>query len=205
MTPSPVNWLIVPSKRWIPSARIAKKPSRMRCHSSASTLSAMSIDPCTSAKSTVTCLRSPSSALREVRIRSVKCAGVYERGSRARRSAGRASGRPQPSQCFCPAGFCVAQWAHSTAVPRDWPHSPQKPAPARLSKEQTEQRMACERRVRIPSVSRIGQPESRRSTKASLQRKPNAFIFFCSITREMPSARAVCDTFPLCRPRASAM
>jgi hypothetical protein len=62
MIPSPVYWFTVPSKRCTPSVRIWKKRSRSRCHSSASTCSAISIEPFTSAKRTVTCLRSPSSA-----------------------------------------------------------------------------------------------------------------------------------------------
>ena len=37
MMPSPVYWLTVPSKRCTPSARMWKKRSRIRCHSSAST------------------------------------------------------------------------------------------------------------------------------------------------------------------------
>ena len=37
--PSPVYWLTVPSKRCTPSARIWKKRSRIRCHSSGSTCS----------------------------------------------------------------------------------------------------------------------------------------------------------------------
>src|SRR6516164_5471039 len=41
-----------------------------------------SIDPLRSANSTVTCLRSPSRALREVRIFSARCLGVYDCGSR---------------------------------------------------------------------------------------------------------------------------
>src|SRR5262245_11467392 len=83
MMPSPVYWLTVPSKRWIPSERIAKKRSNIRCHSSGSTRSARSIEACTTAKSTVTCVRSPSRALRDVRILSTRCFGVYERGSRS--------------------------------------------------------------------------------------------------------------------------
>ena len=55
------------------SARIWKKRSRILCHSSGSTCSASSIEPFTSAKRTVTCLRSPSRALREVRIFSARC------------------------------------------------------------------------------------------------------------------------------------
>jgi hypothetical protein len=55
MIPSPVYWLIVPSKRWTPPDRIAKKRSMILCHSSGSTCSERSIDPFTSAKRTVTC------------------------------------------------------------------------------------------------------------------------------------------------------
>ena len=63
-------------------ARIAKNRSMILCPSSGSTCSASSIDPFTSAKRTVTCFRSPSSALRDVRIFSARCFGVYERGDR---------------------------------------------------------------------------------------------------------------------------
>jgi predicted ATPase len=73
---SPVYWLTVPSKRCTPSVRIWKKRSRISCHPSGPTSSARSIEPFTSAKSTVTCFRSPSSALREVRIFSARCFGV---------------------------------------------------------------------------------------------------------------------------------
>src|SRR5262245_18076933 len=44
------------------------------------TCSARSIDPFTSANRTVTCLRSPSRAERDVRIFSARCLRVYERG-----------------------------------------------------------------------------------------------------------------------------
>src|SRR5438093_4864515 len=61
----------------------------MTCHFSGSTCSASAMEPCTSAKSAVTCLRSPSRALREVRIFSARCWGVYERlGRRQVRSGG---------------------------------------------------------------------------------------------------------------------
>src|SRR6266542_3469149 len=64
--------------------------------SSGSTCSARSIEPFTSAKSTVTCLRSPSRALRELRIFSARCFGVYVRGARA--GAAGESAAPQPRQ-----------------------------------------------------------------------------------------------------------
>src|SRR5439155_9713543 len=79
MMPSPVYWFTVPSKRCTPSVSSWKKRSMIRCHSSGSSCSASSIEPFTSAKSTVTCLRSPSSAPRARRIFSARCRGVYAR------------------------------------------------------------------------------------------------------------------------------
>src|SRR5215475_898570 len=80
ITPSPVYWLIVPSKRWIASASSAKKRSSTRCHPSAPARSESRTESITSTKSTVTGLRSPSSALRERRMRSARWLGVYARG-----------------------------------------------------------------------------------------------------------------------------
>ena len=76
MMPSPVNWLTVPSKRWIASSRCWKQPSITPCRSSGSRRAESSVKPAQSTKTTVTCLRSPSMALREVRIRSARCLGV---------------------------------------------------------------------------------------------------------------------------------
>ena len=59
------------------------------------TRSARAVEFAMSQKSTVTCLRSPSRALLEVRIFSARCWGVYERGTAAVRSdpvAGAANG-----------------------------------------------------------------------------------------------------------------
>src|SRR5262245_45633966 len=70
------DWFTVPSKRWTPSARTWKRRSMMRCQSSGSSCSASSIDPFTSAKSTVTCLPSPSRAAFEWRIFAARCCGV---------------------------------------------------------------------------------------------------------------------------------
>src|SRR5215207_8692078 len=61
MIPSPVNLSTVPSKRSTASVRIEKKRCMILRHSSGSCCSARSIDPFTSANSTVTCLRSASS------------------------------------------------------------------------------------------------------------------------------------------------
>ncbi len=140
MMPSPVYWLMVPSKRCTPSARMVKKRSRMPCHVSGSTRPASSIEPCTSANSTVTCLRSPSSALRSVRMRSARCGGVYARGSRSG-TVGRGSiGAPQPSQKRAPPGRTRLQRAQVSA--RREPQLAQKPASSRFSWPQDGQGIA---------------------------------------------------------------
>src|SRR5262245_50141326 len=112
----------------MPSERIAKNRSMIRCHASGSICSASSIEPFTSVKSTVTCLRSPSRAHREVRIFSARCLGVYERGSR---SLVFATARPPRGvlhflQNFASAEQLVPQDGHSR--PKDPPHSSQKSA-----------------------------------------------------------------------------
>ena len=76
MTPSPVNWLMVPSYLWISSMRILKQPSMIPWISSGSSFSEMVVKFATSAKRTVTSLRSPSTALRVVRIFSARNLGV---------------------------------------------------------------------------------------------------------------------------------
>jgi hypothetical protein len=65
------------------------------CQPSSPSFSESSVEPAMSAKSTVTCLRSPSRAEREVRMRSARCLGVYERGACGDAAP---SGRPQESQ-----------------------------------------------------------------------------------------------------------
>src|SRR4051812_39234822 len=60
MIPSPVNLSTVPPKRSTPSERTRKNRSMTRAQSSGSSPSARSMEPATSAKRTVTCLRSPS-------------------------------------------------------------------------------------------------------------------------------------------------
>jgi hypothetical protein len=54
----------------------AKQPSISRCTASGSSRSDTAVKPAMSANRTVTCFRSPSSALRAVRIFSAKCFGV---------------------------------------------------------------------------------------------------------------------------------
>ena len=76
MIPSPRNWFTVPSYRCT-SASISSKARVMRAWtSSGSRREAIEVKPETSTKSTVTCLRSPSSALLDVRILSARCLGV---------------------------------------------------------------------------------------------------------------------------------
>src|SRR5215467_14042923 len=102
------------------------------CQSSGSTCSARSIEPFTSAKRTVTCLRSPSRALRDVRIFSARCFGVYEWGARSLVVAT----APPPRevrhfrQNFAPGEQLVPQDGHSR--PNDAPHSSQKSESASL-------------------------------------------------------------------------
>jgi hypothetical protein len=62
-------------------------------------------DPFMSANSTVTCLRSPSSADLDRKISSARCFGVYARGSRSGVSADSSRLFPQPLQNFWPAGL----------------------------------------------------------------------------------------------------
>src|SRR4029077_2859768 len=141
MIPSPVNLSTKPSKRSTPSERIWKKRCMISDHASASICSASSIEPFTSANSTVTCLRSPSRALREVRIFSARCLGVEGAGDLGAAAAGPAvSAPPQPPQNFSPGWFEApheAQIAASTA-----PHSAQNRRSARLSWSQDGHRIA---------------------------------------------------------------
>src|SRR5215472_4163458 len=65
MMPSPMTWFTVPSKRWTASIIRSSTASRIFRASSGSRSARSSIEPLRSAKSTVTCLRSPSRALSE--------------------------------------------------------------------------------------------------------------------------------------------
>src|SRR5215470_14069671 len=100
------------------------------CHSSGSTCSDRSIEPFTSAKRTVTCLRSPSRAERVVRIFSARCFGVYERGSRSLvfATASPPRGVRHLRQNFAFGEQAVPHDGHSR--PKDAPHSSQKTASA---------------------------------------------------------------------------
>src|SRR5438309_302311 len=85
--------------------------SRILRASSGSRSASSSIEPLTSAKSTVTCLRSPSSAVREARIFSARCLGVEYFGG----SAASAIRHPAPRR------------ARSARLHGDWSMSWQRP------------------------------------------------------------------------------
>src|SRR5262245_8039853 len=87
-----------------------------------------------SQNSTVTCLRSPSRALLDVRIFSARCFGVYVCGEMNRdstRLAVAVRDLPQPPQNFSPPSFRKPHEGHVDA--NDSPHSPQKRRPSRFS------------------------------------------------------------------------
>src|SRR5262245_214078 len=71
---------------------ISKARSMMPWTSSGSSRSDIAVKPETSVNMTVTCLRSPSIALREVRIFSARCLGVYDSGEAKRSPAGGGEG-----------------------------------------------------------------------------------------------------------------
>src|SRR3989442_15549142 len=127
-----------------------------------------SIEPFRSAKRTFTCLRSPSSAVLEVRIFSARCFGVYVCGEPNRGSTGLAvavSALPQPPQNFSPPSFRKPHEGQAEA--NDSPHSPQKRRPSRFSARQRGQftlhqrhesssrraLASCRSRVSNPSVN----------------------------------------------------
>ncbi len=74
--PSPMTWFTVPSYRCTASIIRSSTGSRIFRASSGSRSASSSVEPFMSANSTVTCLRSPSSAVFEVRIFSARCLGV---------------------------------------------------------------------------------------------------------------------------------
>src|SRR5688572_8978590 len=115
-----------------------------RWTSSGSRRSDSEVKPETSTKSTVTCLRSPLSALAVVRILSARCFGVYASGEAKRGCAGLSSdtahcpqnlfsgGLPAPHdgqiaisgaahwpQNRAPEGFSIWHWGHFITPPRE--------------------------------------------------------------------------------------
>src|SRR6185503_11719852 len=117
MKPSPRNWLMVPSSLWTSASASSKNPLSRACMRSGPTRSASGVEFAMSQKSTVTCLRSPSRAPREVRMRSARCLGVYAAGEanslRPRRS------RPHSRQNFAESGSSVEQFGHRIVVARE--------------------------------------------------------------------------------------
>src|SRR5215813_240687 len=110
--------------------------SRSLRASSGSRSASNSIEPLRSAKSTVTCLRSPSRAALEVRIFSARCFGVYDSGEASHNAAAGgvgtpASAAPQLSQNLLLASTFAPQLGQPAASVA--PHSRQKRAPSRLS------------------------------------------------------------------------
>src|SRR5215471_107887 len=110
--------------------------SRMARASSGSRSASNSIEPLRSAKSTVTCLRSPSRAVFEVRMRSERYFGVYDSGDTNRGGAAVgvravANAAPQLSQNLLPPSTFAPQLGQAAANVA--PHSRQKRAPSRLS------------------------------------------------------------------------
>ena len=90
ITPSPRNWLTVPSYAWTEARMISKHRSMISWTASGSSRDASEVKPEISVNSTVTCLRSPSMAPAETRIFSARCFGVYACAEAKRSSIGRA-------------------------------------------------------------------------------------------------------------------
>jgi hypothetical protein len=92
------------------------------------------MDPFRSAKRTVTCFLSPSSAVLEVRMRSARCLGVYDCGELNFGSARVGEGTrdfPQPPQNF---SFPSLLKPHAGHVEEsEHPHSPQNRRVSRFS------------------------------------------------------------------------
>src|SRR5512144_2236000 len=101
-----------------------------------------SVDPLMSAKRTVTCLRSPSTAPRAARILRARCGGVYAAGALARAAVaatGFGSGEPHSVQKRLPARLPWPQRGQGTA--KLAPHVAQKRASAGFSASQVAQRI----------------------------------------------------------------
>src|SRR5688500_9975312 len=119
--------------------------SKCRRTSSGSSFSIKLVDPRMSAKSTVTCLRSPSINLREARIFSAKYLGTMAftgpgwLEAAPAGAGGSASRWPQVLQNFAPGRFALLQCGQS--VSSGAPHSSQNPESGEFSVWQREQIM----------------------------------------------------------------
>src|SRR5712691_474902 len=87
------------------------------CTASGSRSLTRAVKPAVSAKSTVTCLRSPSRALRAVRILSARCLGVYDAGEATLAAGAGGCVRlwPQALQKRLPGGFTWLHAGHTTS------------------------------------------------------------------------------------------
>src|SRR6266436_4997505 len=113
----------------------ASTGSRIVRASSGSRSAKSSIELFTSAKRTVTCLRSPSRTLRRVRIFSARYRGVKDSGElNPLMEAPGATAAPHCLQNLFVGGLLAPQAEQVSA--RRAPHSPQKLASARLSRRQ---------------------------------------------------------------------
>jgi hypothetical protein len=123
-------------------------------------------EPLRSAKSTVTCLRSPSSAAFDVRIFSARCFGVYDSGDANRDAAAVAVGAaanaaPQLSQNLLPASTFAPQVGQTAANVA--PHSRQNRAPSEFSARHRGQVMSEPPR-HGPEVERSAESKRRGAT-----------------------------------------
>src|SRR4029453_5833155 len=89
------------------------------------------MEPLRSAKRTVTCLRSPSRALLDVRIFSARCLGGYDPGLAKWPPGWGGSAAPADPENFLPGGTRVPQFGHAASSRA--PQSSQKRAPASFS------------------------------------------------------------------------
>src|SRR5215510_7400716 len=111
--------------------------SRILRASSGSRSASSFIEPLRSAKSTVTCLRSPSRAAFDFRMRSARCCGVYVSGEVKREAVGPVEAEVDPvgwahsEQKLAVGESAAPQLAHARA--RGAAHSSQNFAPRRFS------------------------------------------------------------------------
>ena len=136
MMPSPVNLSTVPSAWWTASASTWKKRFISSRHDSGSSFSARSIDPCTSANSTVICLRSPSIDSRLASIFQATSSGI---GSGA--CGERPTGVPHWLQNLDPGGTVSAHPEQTVSTASDSPQSPQNRDPSGFPRPQLRQTM----------------------------------------------------------------
>ena len=126
MIPSPVNLSTVPSAWCTASASTWKNRFISSRHDSGSSFSARSIDPTTSANSTVICLRSPSSEARPASIFTARSSGTASVvWARSGSSCCGPTGVPHWLQNFDPAGTSAPQDTQVVSTARDIPQLPQ--------------------------------------------------------------------------------